>query len=389
MEGDYVEARCMDWSQFYGGVVKAVNPDFTFDVLFDDNERVPKVRFEEIRRPTVLKKKTTAPAFSPGTRVLCKIAGWNNWFPGEVARVNDDGTYVVNFDDGDVVSTIRPHEMRLELQTQDIPTYIKVGSSVECKCEGWRTYYPGLIKAIDLQLLECTVMFEDGELRTDVSISQIRMARSPSKNAVQFADDMLAPSKFKVGDRVMANPNGEWSRAYPGKVERIQNDSVTYAILFDDGDRAAGVREDDMSLISTTKKLSGPREEKEIEYRVDMSVEAKVGTWRTYYSGTIEKINPDDTFRVLFVDGEAVENVLRSEMRPSRLSSSSMSTSKSAPSRASKQPVSYNLQDRVKCQLPHWQAAYWGTIARVNPNGTYRLVLALFVINLEGSFYKT
>jgi len=92
-----VEARCLDWSQFYGGVVRAINPDFTFVVQFDDGERLANVRFEEIRRPSALKKSSTAPQYFPGTRVMCKIAGWNSWFPGVVAQINSDGTFVVNF----------------------------------------------------------------------------------------------------------------------------------------------------------------------------------------------------------------------------------------------------------------------------------------------------
>jgi len=268
-----------------------------------------------------------------------------------------------------VVSTVRAHEIRTEdkLKLEDVPTYINPGASVECKVEGWIKYYPGVIKSVNLETLQCAVLFEDGELRTDVRISQIRMARKPSKNAVQFADDVPTDKvlKFRVGDRVMANPDGEWSRAYPGRVERLLPSSTSYAILFDDGDRKIS-READMTLMATAPpRAKGPGAETDNRYGVGSQVEAKVGGWRNYYSGVVEACHDDGTFRVRFVDGEAVDKVLAAEMRQSRL----------AVSEPPKSPrgALYAVGDKVECRMPHWQDQYWGTVSRVNPNGTYKI----------------
>jgi hypothetical protein len=246
---------------------------------------------------------------------------------------------------------------------------------------------------VNLETMQAAVMFEDGEFRDDVLVTQIRMARTPSKTAVQFVEDGLptAASKYKVGDRVMANPGNEWSKAYVGKVERVLNDMVSYAVLFDDGDRVAGVAEADMSLVSSTSALkgadSGPRGEAEVPFKVGSVVECRVGAWRTYYPGRVEACSAeDDTFRVLFVDGQVVERVLRAEMRHSRLAPSAEQGEAEAGARTPRAPaaavprpapshaaVAYALQDRVLAQLAHWKQAYGGRITRVNPNGTYMI----------------
>jgi len=76
--GDYVEAKLEDWSQFYGGFVRHVEPTtMTYHILFDDGEMHKNVRFVEIRRPALIKRATSnGPAhLDAGTRVTCKIAG--------------------------------------------------------------------------------------------------------------------------------------------------------------------------------------------------------------------------------------------------------------------------------------------------------------------------
>lgn len=37
----------------------------------------------------------------------------DGWYSGVIHKTNEDGTYVVHFDDGDVADDIRPDEIRL------------------------------------------------------------------------------------------------------------------------------------------------------------------------------------------------------------------------------------------------------------------------------------
>lgn len=36
----------------------------------------------------------------------------DGWYSGIIHQINDDGTYIVHFDDGDVADDIRPDEIR-------------------------------------------------------------------------------------------------------------------------------------------------------------------------------------------------------------------------------------------------------------------------------------
>ena len=47
-----------------------------------------------------------APAFLPGQRVASRFGGGEEYFPGVVEAVNDDGTFVVRYDDGDVEEAV-------------------------------------------------------------------------------------------------------------------------------------------------------------------------------------------------------------------------------------------------------------------------------------------
>ena len=51
-------------------------------------------------------------AFKVGDRVEAKIDGWDQYYKGKIAAVNDDGTFKVTFDDGDVVEKVKTEEMK-------------------------------------------------------------------------------------------------------------------------------------------------------------------------------------------------------------------------------------------------------------------------------------
>ena len=51
--GQRVSAICEDWSQHYDGVVTKVNPDGTYNITFDDNEKKRNIPFSRIRQPII------------------------------------------------------------------------------------------------------------------------------------------------------------------------------------------------------------------------------------------------------------------------------------------------------------------------------------------------
>ena len=86
-------------------------------------------------------------------------------------------------------------------------------------------------------------------MKEQVTAEMIRPARSKSQANLKFDLSSDTEGNLRVGMRVLANPFSEWTKAYPGKIERKLNDG-TFSILFDDGERVAGVEPDDITIES-------------------------------------------------------------------------------------------------------------------------------------------
>lgn len=148
--GNRVECRHGGGRHFFFGRVVAANDDGTYAIDYDDGDKESNVAFSLIRLlenkggdshlqstgggAEAVPAQTPAPApavdvvaaalpkapdnpptFAVGTRIECRHGGGKHWFPGKVAAVNGDGTFAINYDDGDketgvVQSLIRPEE---------------------------------------------------------------------------------------------------------------------------------------------------------------------------------------------------------------------------------------------------------------------------------------
>lgn len=366
-------------------MVKVNQKDDTFEILFDDGERHQNVKRSEMVKTleqlsSVLD--TTAPTqqhrFKVGDKVSCKIAGWSKYYDGIVTVVHSQG-YSVDFADGDKVSVVREKEMISNMSESDLmkpvllPQYVKVKARIECKFTGWNKYYAGVVKEISPDLYSCTVQFDDGETKSGITADMVRMSKTKSVHQIQFIeeedeDDLKEENvqhKFALQTRVMANPHGVWTKAFPGRIEHLLTNG-TYGILFDDNERVGGVAEQDITLENISAKLNqGPSMEQEDEnyYTVGQNIEAKVGLWRKYYPGVITKANAEDgTFMITFLDGEVVNSVKQSEMRMPRLrpDANNDMLEEFDPTTA------YKLGERVAAKIHGWKNFWGGYVIEVN-----------------------
>lgn len=96
--GSKVEARHDGGSRFYPGVVvfahnESDNP--TFDILYEDGDKEEHVDLLHIYEPP-------DPAeLREGQAVEARHDGGHTFYPGVIAKSNDDGTFAVDYDDGD------------------------------------------------------------------------------------------------------------------------------------------------------------------------------------------------------------------------------------------------------------------------------------------------
>jgi hypothetical protein len=102
-KGERIEARPKGISQFHPGTISSINPGskgVTYGVAYDDGENEFSVKRIRVRRPGEKQRG----ALSVGTRVEAHYGGQpsrDTLFDGCIAKVNGDGTYNVEYDDGD------------------------------------------------------------------------------------------------------------------------------------------------------------------------------------------------------------------------------------------------------------------------------------------------
>ena len=98
-KGDRVKAKCTGWVHYHPGEITRVNDDGTYAIQFDDGERRSGVKEDQIAGGI------------EGDRVKAKCTGWVHYHPGEITRVNDDGTYAIQFDDGERRSGVKEDQI--------------------------------------------------------------------------------------------------------------------------------------------------------------------------------------------------------------------------------------------------------------------------------------
>ena len=209
--GEKVEAQYKGRSKYYPGRIARVREDGTYDIDYDDGEKETRVREDLIRS---LEKRSSSPsrrdgkkdeasdserdgAIEVGTRVEARYKGRSKYYPGEVVRVRSDGTYDIDYDDGE-------KEQRVALELIKVlgksggreKKGFAVGEKVEAQYKGRSKYYPGRIVRVRGDGTY-DIDYDDGEMEVRVSSDYIRAlglkkddsdtdAGPPTKSRSQF-----------------------------------------------------------------------------------------------------------------------------------------------------------------------------------------------------------
>eukprot|EP00968_Pinguiococcus_pyrenoidosus_P023940 scaffold4101_cov267-Pinguiococcus_pyrenoidosus.AAC.11 len=130
-EGMVVEARYRGGSKYYRGVVGANNGDGSYEIHYEDGEKesnvaeslirplerdgrgakVSQARKElsgeeasgkaPLRRRRARRSMSETPLYEEGDKVEARYRGRSRYFAGQISRVNDDGTFDIDYDDGE------------------------------------------------------------------------------------------------------------------------------------------------------------------------------------------------------------------------------------------------------------------------------------------------
>ncbi|KAG2764187.1 hypothetical protein Pcac1_g24293, partial [Phytophthora cactorum] len=301
--GDKVEAQYKGKSKFYPGVNLALRLNGTYDIDYDDGEKEtgvagradrslgkkaagdsdddPKAQ-EGLRRATRAAATVTTTRstqkFKEGDKVEAQYKGKSKFYPGVISRCRLNGTYDIDYDDG-------------EKETG--------GGSVQ----GQEQILPGVISRCRLNGTY-DIDYDDGEKETGVAAELIR---SLGKKGGGDSDDDPKHKKFKEGDKVEAQYKGKEqilpgrdlalpaerhveaqykgkSKFYPGVISRCRLNG-TYDIDYDDGEKETGVAAE--LIRSLGKKGGGDSDDdpKHKKFKEGDKVEAQYKGKSKFYPG--------------------------------------------------------------------------------------------------------
>ena len=81
------------------------------------------------------------PALGVGTRVTANWLAYGSYYTGKIVRVNADGTYAIDYDDGDKETNVSRGLIRLEGDHVGVISYVHLWG--EC----WRRHPAGISSA--------------------------------------------------------------------------------------------------------------------------------------------------------------------------------------------------------------------------------------------------
>ena len=114
---------------------------------------------------------------SEGVKVEVNYKGKGRWYPGRILRVRENGTYDVEFEDGDREMNIEEYNIRLlgeETRRSYNNRRIVEGMRIEGNYRGKGRWYPGKIARIRANGTY-DINYDDGERELGIDINNIRV----------------------------------------------------------------------------------------------------------------------------------------------------------------------------------------------------------------------
>ncbi|CAK4665469.1 unnamed protein product [Aphanomyces euteiches] len=423
-QGDKIEARCGGEDKYYPGVITRVRLNGTYIIEYDHGitetgvaadlirprSSSPKKKHNDdtsqdentkcVAAELIRSKEKSSPKkgkndsrsdddekikFKEGEKIECLYKGKSKYYPGVIARVRSNGTYDIDYDDGEKEKEVEAKLIRSQeksspkKKSSDVSEddnkkskKFKEGEKVEAQYKGKSKFYPGVISRCRLNGTY-DIDYDDGEKEKEVAAELIRSREksSPSKKSKDDNEDDKKAKKFKEGEKVEAQYKGK-SKFYPGVISRCRLNG-TYDIDYDDGEKETGVAAD---LIRSKEKSSPKRkpsddtsDEENKRFKEGEKIEALHKGKTKYYPGVIARVRSNGTYDVDYDDGEKEKEVVAKYIRSKQ--SSSPKKKNSDDSDNDKKPSKFKEGDKIEAQYKGKEKFYSGVISRCRLNGTY------------------
>ena len=329
-----MEARYRGGAKFYPGVIARSNRDGSCDIDYDDGEKEKDVKRSLIEKlgggsgGAKMKRSprgggggggedsSDAGGFSRGDKVEARYRGGAKFYPGKIVRDNRDGTFDIDYDDGEKEKDVKErlikklkgggggmkHSPRggADSETGTDGTdggSLSRGDKVEARYRGGAKFYPGKIVR-DNRDGTFDIDYDDGEKEKDVKERLIKKLKDTKKKSNNASDTEADDDSLSRGDKVEARYRGG-GKFYPGKIVRDNRDG-TFDIDYDDGEKEKDVKKRLINKIKDTKKKSNNASDTEADDSLSRGdkVEARYRGGGKFYPGKIVRDNRDGTFDI-------------------------------------------------------------------------------------------
>ncbi|CAB1112242.1 unnamed protein product [Ectocarpus sp. CCAP 1310/34] len=314
--GDRVEARYRGKGiRFYKGKISRVNSDQTFDIAYDDGEKEVGIATEHVRslEPAMSDGGSGTGRQMPvtlleGDKVEANFRGRGRFYPGRISRVNLDGSFNIDYSDGEKERGVtadliraRGGTTRDEVRSGADTRVLEKGDRVEARYRGKGTrFYKGKISRVNSdQTLD--ISYDDGEKEIGIAAEHVRsLEAQTSGHGGGDRGRETSEVLLKEGMKVEAKYKGR-SRYYPGRISRVHRDG-SCDIDYDDGEKERLV---DPSLVRVLESgKGGERTGSGDRLEEGMKVEAKYKGRSRYYPGRISRVHRDGSCDIDYDDGE-------------------------------------------------------------------------------------
>lgn len=161
--------------------VIAVNDDGTYDVTVPKTSRV-ETKYGVVIGDSPGTIRPAIPLFSEGDRVL---GNWRNagaFYMGTIVDINSDGTYDIQYDDGDA-------ELKVDQSCIFHAPQFSIGDRVFANWKAHGYYFPGHIGAIHPDHT-MRIDYDDGDVEDDVPLSRIRIIPEDDTQMQEYAESL-------------------------------------------------------------------------------------------------------------------------------------------------------------------------------------------------------
>ncbi len=305
--GSHVECRYRGKSKYYPATIKRVHGNGTYDLLYEDGDREFRVAKDLIKA-----KKPIGNTSNQSSSVVQEDRHLDNRLG------NKAPTKSSSFTEATVNSSM--HE-KVDYKDEDVligQEELTVGNKVECRYKGKTKFYPAIIKKVNGNGT-FDLLYDDGDREFQVSRDLIRATKSIRTTTKKTLDSLgkISPHQNNACIRsTMKTDNTSFGRKAQttsslGKNTSdldIEERSDTVGEL----NNHSGQAEEDSSDSSQNS------DENIIEYVVGSQIECRYRGKSKYYPATIKRKHSNDTYDLLYEDGDREFRVAKELIRPKK-----------------------------------------------------------------------